>query len=102
MDPRPVTITPAAEEDLRSIIAYVREESIQQAIALAEHFAAAVGSLSLFPDRCPLAPESEVWKMQVRTLIVFRYRVLYTVKPKGVFILRIVHGHMDISIPRSK
>lgn len=101
MDPRPVTIMPAAEQDLRSIIAYVRDESLQQALVLTEHFADAIDSLSLFPDRCPLAPESEAWDIQVRALLVFRDRVLYTVNPKGVFILRIVHGHMDIPVSRT-
>jgi plasmid stabilization system protein ParE len=100
VDAHRVIIVPAAEEDLRAIIAYVRADSLQQAINLAETFAEAVQSLAIFPNRGGVAPESESWGLQVRTLVVFRYCVLYTVNSKGVFILRIVHGHMARPVTR--
>ena len=46
--------------------------------------------LSKSPKACPLAPESASVPLEVRHLLMQRYRVLFNVSDKDVFILRIV------------
>ena len=57
---------------------------------------AAVQSLSALPERCPLAPESDVFNEEIRQLIYGRrsgrYRVLFTVRGGTVRVLHVRHG----------
>ena len=45
--------------------------------------------LSSLPLACPLAPEAREFKSDIRHLVVHRYRILFTVMEKEVYILRI-------------
>lgn len=86
---------PAAVEDLEEILDYVRRQSPQGAERLGESILESIALLPFFPAKCPVAPESDVWRHEVRTLVVFNHRVLYTVRPDRISVLRIVHGAMD-------
>lgn len=90
-----VEMMPAAVEDLEEILDYVRAQSPQGAERLGESILESIALLPFFPAKCPLASESSVWGCQVRTLIVFNHRVLYTVRTDRISVLRIVHGAMD-------
>lgn len=56
----------------------------------------AINSLSRFPKRQPLAPESEAFDVEVRQMLYGRgrgqYRILFTVKEKTVHVLHIRHA----------
>jgi toxin ParE1/3/4 len=92
--PYAVQLTPAARQDLVDLVTYIRRDSPQAAESVAERLLAALESLGEFPERTPFAPESERWKLEVRSLVVFRYRVLYHIQPakQRVTVLRILHG----------
>ncbi|CAN5238105.1 hypothetical protein BH20ACI2_BH20ACI2_00830 [soil metagenome] len=45
--------------------------------------------LSRTPRACPVAPESVGYPLEVRHLIVARYRVLFNIEEGNVFVLRI-------------
>jgi plasmid stabilization system protein ParE len=45
--------------------------------------------LAVFPESCPLAPESEELSVPVRQMIVGRYRVLFTIQGGNVHILHV-------------
>ena len=55
-----------------------------------------IGSLEIFPERCPLAPESEFFNVEVREIFHGRrrhkYRILFTVSRNEVHVLHIRHG----------
>jgi plasmid stabilization system protein ParE len=56
----------------------------------------AVASLSEYPYRCPLAPETQEFSVQVRQLLYGRkrhaYRILFTVEGDSVIVLHVRHG----------
>ena len=88
-----VDLAEAAVEDMDRILEYVRGESPAAADRLCSCPLERIESLSEFPDRCPIAPESDQWGLTVRSLLVFSYRVLYVVRSDRVSVLRVVHGH---------
>lgn len=55
-----------------------------------------IGSLEIFPERCPLAPESKTLMAEIREIFHGRrqnkYRILFTVSENKVHVLHIRHG----------
>src|SRR5215471_12731604 len=55
-----------------------------------------IGSLEIFPERCPLAPESKFFSREVREIFHGRrqhkYRILFTTSESEVHILHVRHG----------
>ena len=91
---RSVFVNPAARDDIDAIIGFVASQSPINAEMLAERFLDDISSLADFPERCPLALESDRWGYPVRSMLVFRYRLLFTIVGTRVHILRVVHGSM--------
>ena len=55
-----------------------------------------IGSLEIFPERCPLAPESKTLCAEIREIFHGRrqhkYRILFTVAANEVHVLHVRHG----------
>jgi plasmid stabilization system protein ParE len=55
-----------------------------------------LGSLERFPERCPLAPESQFFSAEIREAFhghrQHKYRILFTVTVDEVHILHVRHG----------
>jgi plasmid stabilization system protein ParE len=55
-----------------------------------------IGSLEVFPERCPLAPESKSLSAEIREILRGRrqnkYRILFTVSENEVHVLHVRHG----------
>jgi len=55
-----------------------------------------IGSLDLFPERCPLSPKNCFFNREIREVFHGRrqpkYRILFTVKETQVHILHVRHG----------
>jgi plasmid stabilization system protein ParE len=55
-----------------------------------------IGSLEIFPERCPLAPESKFLNAEIREIFHGRrqhkYRILFTVTENEVHVLHVRHG----------
>ena len=55
-----------------------------------------IGSLEIFPERCPLAPESKPLNAEIREIFHDRrqhkYRILFTVTENEVHVLHVRHG----------
>ncbi len=53
-------------------------------------------SLDHFPERCPLAPESKFFRLEIREIFhgrrQYKYRILFTVSEKEVQVLHVRHG----------
>jgi plasmid stabilization system protein ParE len=65
----------------------------------AEHWYRALSgvlqSLELFPERCPLAPESVVFGKNIRQLTFGNYRILFQIELDRVYVIHIRHGSMS-------
>jgi plasmid stabilization system protein ParE len=60
---------------------------------------ASIKTLSRFPERCPLAPESNHFGEAIRQLLIGSgyggtYRVLFAIMDKSVRVIHVRHGSM--------
>ena len=88
-----VIITPSAKADIFEINAWLLENYPEVAEKWLWGISQAVTSLSKFPERCTISPESEAFDIVVRQLIYGKkphiYRILFSVRDEKVYILRI-------------
>lgn len=86
-----IILHPDAEADVNSSYQWGRQVwGDKQAKAWAQELQRAVKlRLTSLPLSCPLAPESDDLGIEVRQLIVQRYRVLFIVEKKTVTILHV-------------
>lgn len=87
-----VTITDLAQDDLEHIFYYIAAESLNNASRFILALEKKVYSLETYPERHALIHENEFFGTNYRHLIHKKYRIIYRVTEKAVFILRILHG----------
>lgn len=91
-----VEITETAKKELLEAYAWIREESPNQANKWLKDIFTAVQTLKEFPLRCPVAPENDLFPLEVRQLFYGRfpgtYRILFFVQDDIVYISHIRHG----------
>ena len=92
-------VTPEAKADLRDIYRYIRERAPRAATQWSVSARASIKTLSHFPERCPLAPESAHFEVPIRQMLLGTgnrgtYRVLFVIMDKSVRILHVRHGSM--------
>lgn len=87
-----VEITISAERDLEALWDYIAEDSPRKAAGFISKLEKEAKSLVSFPERCPLIPENEMLGTRYRHLIVGKYRLVFRIEGKKVFLLRFVHG----------
>jgi len=87
-----VEIAESAEKDLEEIWTYITQESPQAASLFVLELERQAHTLETFPKRCSLIPENEFLGGSYRHLLVGKYRVIFRIAGKRVFVLRIVHG----------
>jgi plasmid stabilization system protein ParE len=91
-----VIILPSAERDIGEAYEWLAEQDAQAAIRWYNRLLEVVLSLGAFPERCPLAPESEFFNTEIRELFHGRrqhkHRILFTVGEKAVYVLHVRHG----------
>jgi plasmid stabilization system protein ParE len=91
-----VIILPAAERDIGEAYEWLAEQDAEAAIRWYNRLLEVVFSLDTFPERCPLAPESEFFNPEIREIFHGRrqhkYRILFTMIKNEVRILHVRHG----------
>jgi toxin ParE1/3/4 len=87
-----VNLAQQAQNDLEQIFYYIAADSINNAENFVVQLEKKVYSLEIFPDRHPLIPENEFFGTDYRHLIYKKYRIVYRIVEKSVFVLRIFHG----------
>jgi plasmid stabilization system protein ParE len=87
-----VNLTRTAQRDLGQIFSHISEDSFSKARKFILELEVKIGSLSSFPKRSPSIPENDFLGTNYRHLIHKKYRVIYRVEGKNVFVLRIIHG----------
>ena len=87
-----VNLTENAQNDLEHIFDYIAADSLNEAANFVLELEKKVYSLDTFPERHPLIPENAFFGTEYRHLIHKKYRIIYRITEKSVFILRIIHG----------
>ena len=87
-----VNLSQQAQDDLEQIFYYIADDNINNAANFILQLEKKIYSLESFPDRHPLIPENEFFDTNYRHLIFKKYRIVYRIAEKSVFILRIFHG----------
>ena len=91
-----VIILPSAERDIGEAYEWLVEQDAEAAIRWYNRLLEVIFSLDTFPERCPLAPESEFFNVEIREIFHGRrqhkYRILFTMRENEVYILHVRHG----------
>lgn len=87
-----IIVTPIAAEDLKDIVRSIAQHSPAAAESVADEIGRRAESLERFPRRGVRAREGAAFGEDVRQLVVMSYRILYSIRGRTVFILRIGHG----------
>jgi plasmid stabilization system protein ParE len=91
-----VIILPAAERDIGEAYEWLAEQDAEAAIRWYNRLLEVIFSLDTFPERCPLAPESEFFNAEIREIFhgrrQYKYRILFTTSENEVHVLHVRHG----------
>jgi plasmid stabilization system protein ParE len=92
-------VTPEAKADLRDIYRYIRDRAPRAATRWSVSTRASIKTLSRFPERCPLAPESTHFDVPISQMLLGTgnrgtYRVLFVIADKLVSVIHVRHGSM--------
>ena len=99
-----VDITARALQEIDEQLAWLADRSPSGAARWHEKLIAAVDSLEEDPMRCPFAPEND-WHLgnELRQLRFGKrrglYRILFEIRGRVVYILRVRHGSQDLLDP---
>ena len=93
-----VNLTQLAQKDLEQIFYYIAADSIKNARNFVLELEKKIYSLDTFPERQPFITENEFFATDYRHLIYKKYRIIYRISEKRVFILRVIHGAMLLEI----
>ena len=85
-----------AQQDIAEAHLWLAERDADAADGWFDGIYDAIGSLEIFPERAPLAPESRFLNEEIREIFHGRrqhkYRILFTVSEKEVHVLHVRHG----------
>jgi plasmid stabilization system protein ParE len=87
-----VDLTASAEADTSEIWDYIASDNPEAATAFILRLEEQIGTLEMFPQRCPLVPESELLGAAYRHLLFGNYRIIFKITGATVIIMRILHG----------
>jgi toxin ParE1/3/4 len=95
-----VSFTRSAEQDLEDIWSFISEDNVEQAIRFINKVKAQVASLERFPERRPLIAENELMRTRYRHFVLGKYRTIFRISQRTVYVLRIIHGSrlLDTSV----
>ena len=85
-----------AQQDIAEARLWIAEYSTEAAGRWFYEIYDTIGSLEMFPDRCPLAPESKFLNCDIREIFhgrrQYKYRILFMVTENEVRVLHVRHG----------
>lgn len=86
-----------AEDDLKSIIFYIAEESPTNARTIFGKIKEKASSLTQFPERGRIIPELQDHGISLyRELIVAPWRIIYRVSDKKVYVLSVLDSRQNV------
>lgn len=91
-----VIIETPAQQDIEAAYLWIAERDSKAADRWFNSIYETIRSLELFPERCPLAPESGFFDREIRETFHgrrhYKYRILFTITEGAVHILHVRHG----------
>lgn len=87
-----VEITKTAQNDVVEIWDYIARDNLRAAEHFISELEKQLDSLERFPGRCALIPETEIFGSQYRHLIYKKYRTVFRISGKAIYILRVIHS----------
>lgn len=91
-----VVIEPPASQDIDEAYDWLRMRVPEYAVRWFNGLEAAILGLASQPERCPMAPESDEFGLNIRQLLYGRrsgrYRVLFEIRRSTVHVLHVRHG----------
>ena len=91
-----VIVEPPAQQDIEAAYLWIEERDAEAANRWFNSIYEIIRSLELFPERCPLAPETRFFDREIREAFhgrrQYKYRILFTVTEREVHILHVGHG----------
>lgn len=88
-----IVIRPQAAADLTEIWAYIAEDSPDHADAFLDRIGRELRSLARKPKMGRARPELSA---ALRSLPVGRYVIFYVPRPRGIEVVRVLHGARDL------
>jgi toxin ParE1/3/4 len=88
-----VLITPTALADAEEYVTFIRADRQQPQAADVwwNGLLEAIFSLENMPLRCPVVPEQKHFAQELRHLIYFSHRIVFSITKKQVVVLRLHH-----------
>jgi toxin ParE1/3/4 len=87
-----VEITATAEADIAEIWEYISQDNVDTATAFILRLEEQIGTLEMFPERCPPVPENRLLGTAYRHLLYGNYRTIFKITGARVIIMRVLHG----------
>ena len=82
-----------AEQDLSANIAFIAQDSTENALRVLEEIITIIDSLALFPYKYPKEPIYNV--ENIRFVTKWSYKIIYRVETDIIYILRIFNTHQN-------
>ncbi len=89
--------TETAQNDLDSIIEYISNDSIDNAISILNKIKEKAETLYSFPERGRIIPELKYHNIEsYRELILTPWRIMYKIEKDVVYVLSVIDGRRNI------
>ena len=86
-----------AENDLKSIVEYIADDSLPNALKIFKRIKQKASSLYTVPERGRIVPElRDQGILQYRELVVSPWRILYRISEKSVLVLSVLDSRRNI------
>lgn len=88
-------VQPPASAEMEEAFRWIADQAPASAVKWFNGLQVAIQSLESFPERCPLAEESQAFEMEIRQLLygkrVGAYRILFTINRDAVHVPHVRH-----------
>jgi toxin ParE1/3/4 len=71
---------------------FIARDSIDKANRFIHKLESQLRTLRRLPERCPLIPENDLLDKQYRHLVYGKYRSVFRISGRTVYVVRIIHG----------
>ena len=87
-----VVLTKASQKDIKKIFDYISLDNPKNAVLFIDKIEEKILSLETYPLRNSYIPENVFFKTDYMHLVYKKYRIIYKIKNKNVFVLRVIHS----------